>query len=175
MSKTKEEPARFVALHGDVTESNISDVIKKLFELDLKDATKPIHLIIDTRGGSVHEMFALYDAINAIASPVYTVGLGKIMSAGVLLLASGKHGNRRMGKHATLMIHPSWSINYGNVFQQEHDLNEHKRLFNALIDGYVKETNLTKEQINEIMKKEKNQFFTAEQAKEMGFVDEVIG
>ena len=174
MSK-KEESPRFVTLHGTVNESNISDVIKKLFEFDLKDSDQPIHLVIDTYGGSVHEMFALYDAINAVKSPVHTLGLGKIMSAGVLLLASGKRGTRRMGKHATLMVHPSTSMSWGNIFQQEHALNEHKRLFEALINSYVNETNLPKEEVEAMMKKEKNQYFTAEQAKKMGFIDEVIG
>ena len=76
--------------------------LEMLSDIDIPEA----HLILSTYGGSVHDMFALYDAVQLLKSEtkVATVGMGKVMSAGVLLLASGTKGERQMGRHCSLMI-----------------------------------------------------------------------
>lgn len=167
----KNDETRLVMLAGTVNQSSISSVIKSLFELEFKSPETPIHLVIDTYGGSVHSMFSLYNAMQAISSPVYTIGLGKIMSAGVLLLAAGEKGHRKIGQHATVMIHPVSSINHGNIFEMEHDLEETRRLQDLLVEALSDESSLTKKKLEKIMEREKDQYYEADEVISMGIVD----
>lgn len=168
------DASRFIMLHGDIDSGNVRDVIKQLFEFNLKDAEKPIYLFCDSYGGYVHEMFALYDVIRNTSAPLYTTILGKSMSAGVLITAAGKKGHRKIGKHATLMIHPMSGWNFGNIFEQDNQLKEQKRLQQMLEDAYVEVSSLTKKQVKELMEESKDKYYSAEEAVEMGFADIVL-
>src|SRR5271166_4169287 len=97
--------SRMVFLHGEVSENAIAQVIAQMLHL-AHVGNEPIHLILSTYGGSIDEMFSLYDTIKFLPCPVHTVALGKVMSAGVLLLAAGVKGKRMIGASARVMIHP---------------------------------------------------------------------
>jgi ATP-dependent Clp endopeptidase proteolytic subunit ClpP len=99
------DSSRIIFLHGEVTEGMIANVIAQMLHLATVN-TKPIYLVVSTYGGAMHEMFSLYDCINFLPCPVHTVGLGKVMSAGVLLLAAGAKGKRLIGATASIMMHP---------------------------------------------------------------------
>jgi ATP-dependent Clp protease protease subunit len=83
-------PERIIYLSGEVNEHSIAQVIAGIVILANQDNRAPITLLVSTYGGSVDEMFSLYDVIKHVSCPIHTIGLGKVMSAGVLLLASGK-------------------------------------------------------------------------------------
>ena len=70
-------------------------------------AVKPMQFYISTFGGNAADMFGIHDLMLSMrsATPIETVGLGKVMSAGVLLLASGAEGSRFIGKNTRVMIH----------------------------------------------------------------------
>lgn len=165
---------RIVVLHGDVNEHTISHVIVQLLQLANQNH-KPIHLVISTYGGSVDEMFSLYDTIKFLPCPVHTIALGKVMSAGVLLLASGVKGKRMIGRSARIMIHPISGGIFGNVFEAVNEVNEHKRLQSLMVEALLKETRLTKQEIEAIMKAGHDCYLTPEQALRMGIVDKYIG
>lgn len=166
--------SRLVVLHGDVNESSISMVVAQLLHLASLD-NKPIHLVISTYGGSVDEMFTLYDTIKFLPCPVHTIALGKVMSAGVLLLASGEKGKRMIGKNARIMIHPVSGGVMGNVFEVINDTKEHKRLQDQMVAAIVKETKSSKSEIEKIMKSGHDFYLLPEQAVKMGIVDKIIG
>lgn len=166
--------SRLVVLHGDVNESSISMVVAQLLHLASLDRS-PIHLVISTYGGSVDEMFTLYDTIKFLPCPVHTIALGKVMSAGVLLLASGEKGKRMIGKNARIMIHPVSGGVMGNVFEVINDTKEHKRLQDQMVAAIVKETKSTKREIENIMKSGHDFYLLPEQAVKMGIVDKIIG
>lgn len=168
------EMARIVVLHGDVTESSISMVVAQLLHLAGVSA-EPINLVISTYGGSVDEMFMLYDTIKFLPCPVHTIALGKVMSAGVLLLASGAKGKRMIGKNARIMIHPVSGGVMGNVFEVVNDTKEHKRLQDQMVEAIVKETKCSKIEIEKIMKSGHDYYVLPEQAIKMGIVDKIIG
>ena len=180
MAKEEKAPAvsvdasRFIMLHGDIDSGNVRDVIKQLFEFNLKDTEKPIYLFVNSYGGTAHEMFALYDVIRNTTAPIYSTILGKSMSAGVLISASGAKGHRKIGKHATLMIHPMFAVNFGNIFEQDDALQEQKRLQQMMEDAYTEVSNLTKKQVKELMEDGRNKYFSAEEAVKMGFADIII-
>lgn len=168
------EMARIVVLHGDVNETSISMVVAQLLHL-AGQSLEPINLVISTYGGSVDEMFMLYDTIKFLPCPVHTIALGKVMSAGVLLLASGAKGKRMIGKNARIMIHPVSGGVMGNVFEVVNDTKEHKRLQDQMVDAIVKETKCSKAEIEKIMKSGHDYYVLPEQAVKMGIVDKVIG
>ncbi len=166
--------SRIISLHGDVNEHVVSNVIVHMLHLAHLN-NNPIHLLISTYGGSVDEMFSLYDTIKLMQCPVYTVALGKVMSAGVLLLASGNKGSRLIGRSARIMMHPVSGGIMGNVFQIDSETAEMKRLHQLMIDSLIRETKMTFKAIDEIMKKGKDHYLTPEQAIKLGIVDKIIG
>jgi ATP-dependent Clp protease protease subunit len=168
------EHVRIVVLHGDVNEHTISHVIVQLLQLANQNH-KPIHLVISTYGGSVDEMFSLYDTIKFLPCPVHTIALGKVMSAGVLLLASGVKGKRLIGKSARIMIHPISGGVYGNVFEAINEVKEHERLQSLMAEALQKETKMSREEIDNIMKAGHDWYLTPEEAIRMGIVDGYIG
>lgn len=166
--------SRLVILHGDVNESSVSLVVGQMLHLASINR-KPIHLVISTYGGSVDEMFTLYDTIKFVPCPVHTIALGKVMSAGVLLLASGTKGKRMIGKSARIMIHPVSGGVSGNVFEVINDTKEHKRLQDQMVDAIVRETKSTRAQVEKIMSSGHDYYLLPEQAIKMGIVDKIIG
>ena len=166
--------ARLVVLHGEVNEASICNVIVQMLQLANQNH-KPIHLVISTYGGSVDEMFSLYDTIKFLPCPVHTIALGKVMSAGVLLLASGVKGKRMIGRSARIMIHPISGGVIGNVFEAMNEMKEFTRLQDLMTNALLSETTMKKEEIDELMKAGHDCFLTPEQAIKMGIVDKIIG
>jgi len=166
--------SRIVVLYGGVSEQSIAATIVQLLYLANQNH-KPIHLVVSTYGGSVDEMFSLYDTIRFLPCPVHTIALGKVMSAGVLLLASGVKGKRMIGSSARLMMHPISGGFYGNVFESVNETNEHKRLHHLMTNALQKETNMTVEHIESIMKSGHDYYLSAEDAIKLGIVDKIIG
>lgn len=93
---------RTMALFGDVDEEKCLDLIIGMLSLtEFKEEEppyKPIKFYISTYGGSADEMFAIYDMMSILKAKceMETIGLGKVMSAGTLLLASGTKGKRKI-------------------------------------------------------------------------------
>ena len=166
---------RIVYLSGDVNEHSISNVITNLLSLANQDSKSPITLIVSTYGGSVDEMFSLYDVMKFLSCPVHTIGLGKIMSAGILLLSSGKKGTRLLGSNARLMIHPIAGHAIGKMFDLENEVAECRRMQNLMIELLKKETKMTKADIDKIMNLSHDFYLTPEQAVKYGIVDKIIG
>jgi len=168
------DTARIVVLAGDVNEQSITIVVAQLLHLASQN-NKPIHLIISTYGGSVDEMFTLYDTIKFLPCPIHTVALGKVMSAGVLLLASGAKGHRMIGRSARLMVHPVSGGAGGNIFEVINDTKEMKRQQNQMIEAIVKETGSSRHEIERLMKVGHDVYIQPQEAIRLGIVDKIIG
>lgn len=168
------DDSRNVFLHSEVSESSVSNVIAQM--LHLAEANRdPIHLVVSTYGGSADEMFGLYDTIKLLPCPVHTVGLGKVMSAGVLLLASGTKGKRLMGARSRIMVHSVSAGIYGNVFDIENETKELRRLHDLMVTSLVAETRMTKKQVEKILDPKLDVYLTPDEAIRLGIVDKVIG
>ena len=79
---------RYVYIASDVNEQSISVAIAQILGY-ASMSNDPIILILSTYGGAIDGMFGLYDVMKYVKCPIITVGIGKVMSAGVLLLAAG--------------------------------------------------------------------------------------
>lgn len=171
-----EEPeSRTLFLVGDVTESSIKTVIHGLFSLSEK-SLEPIYLIINTYGGSVDEALALYDAMKIVPAPVRTVGLGKVMSAGCLILAAGEHGHRKMGRQSRMMFHAGYESTGGDIFMHENNLKEFQRTERQYDELVAKETGQSLSKVRALyLPKRLDRYMTAPQCLKFGFIDELAG
>jgi ATP-dependent Clp protease protease subunit len=174
-SSHQPDPSRIVLLNGDVTEHSVGAIVAQMLYLANENNRKPMYLMISTYGGCIDSMFSLYDMIKFLPCPVYTVALGKVMSAGILLLASGSKGKRLIGKSTRLMIHSVSGGMQGNVFEMANESKEQVRLHEQMIEAIAAETKMNREELNAIMNLGHDYYITAEQAIKYGIVDQIIG
>ena len=96
---------RKVFLWGMVNDESAKMIVDRLFYLELHEPGKEIKLFINSPGGYVTSGFAIYDAMNAISSPVSTICMGLAASMGSILLSAGEKGKRYIFEHGKVMIH----------------------------------------------------------------------
>lgn len=182
---------RKIGLIGDVTEEKSSDIIYGLYALKemgkhevepttkrgkVKEAYYPIDFIISTNGGSASDMFAIFDVMREIRKDceISTFGVGKVMSAGVLLLAAGTKGKRKVGKNCRVMIHSVIAGNSGTIHNLENEMREIRETQKRYIESLRAETKMTAQQINKLLEKHVDIYLSAEEAVKMGIADVVV-
>ena len=152
--------------------------IKELSDEELEALRPNIDFYISTNGGSADEMFGMYDVMRFIkdegVSSITTCGIGKVMSAGVLLLAAGTKGKRRVGKHCRIMIHSVIGGSTRPMHQLENEIAEVKKIQDTYIRALAEETNMTEKYLRSLLKRKTNIYLTAEEAVELGIADEVF-
>ena len=187
------EPLRKIGIIGDITEDNTSDILYGMLSLHdsrvketLKDpedpesgvekVSQPFEMIISTNGGDAREMAAIYDMMRHIRKDcdIETLGLGKVMSAGVPLLAAGTKGKRRIGKYCRVMLHNVSAGTIGALTQMQNEMKEVEKIQKQYIEILAAETLMTEKQIKRLINKNVNVYLSAEEALEMGIVDEII-
>ena len=180
-ARTEDIPeSRSIMFVGEVTEEKAAEFISALRVLaqtkdEEDERAEDIKIYINTYGGSADEMFAIYDVMNWCKEfcDVQTIGIGKVMSAGTLILAAGTKGKRYLSSHCRVMIH---SVNGGQVGDL-HNLKNEMEQIAGLQDSYIQamssETNMTKRQIQTLINKKINVYLDAEEAIGKGLADEV--
>jgi len=177
----KSPEARSIMFVGEVTEERAADLISALLVLaqtkeEDAERAEPIKLYVSTYGGSADEMFGIYDVINLCKKfcDIETIGLGKVMSAGTLMLASGTKGKRKIGKHCRVMIHAVNGGQVGDIHNLQNELEQTVGLQDSYIQAMSHETNMTKRQIQTLINRKVNVYLTAEEAIEKGLADEIL-
>tara|TARA_R110001583_G_scaffold21444_3_gene81429 strand:+ start:1218 stop:1859 length:642 start_codon:yes stop_codon:yes gene_type:complete len=171
---------RTIGLMGDVDEEKGGDLmmgILLLTELSGKEAPyDPITMYISTYGGSADEMFGIYDVMTKAKKQceIHTIGVGKVMSAGTLIMASGTKGKRKIGKHCRVMIHSVNSGHVGELHSIENEVKAVKHMQELYINAMAQETNMTKRQLQKLIDRKVNVYLTAEEAIEYGIADEIL-
>jgi len=187
LNSAQHPPLRAVSLFGDLDEERLQDVCNALvylnhtcYELPTiegEDAyVKPIEFYISTWGGDALGMFAIYDLMRMIREgcPIYTCAIGKVMSAGVLLLAAGTKGKRRIGKNTRIMLHSVRGSHMGAIHSLENEMAETRWIQNQHIDALVKETKLTKKKLNTMLNKKVDVYLSADDAIKLGIADIIV-
>ena len=165
---------RIICLNGPVDETVSASIVAQLLFLEADAPERPINLYINTPGGSVTAGLAIYDTMMYIKPPVTTTCVGQAASMGSLLLCGGAPGKRYCLPHSSVMLHqPS-----GGYFGQASDIAIH-----------AKEILRVREQLNEIYRRhmtkehtieeierlmDRDNFLSADEAKRMGVVDEIL-
>jgi len=186
---TDKDP-RIIGLFGSVEEEKAGGLCYHLITMSEPDAPemdeegnqlpveKPddITFYVSTYGGSADDMFSIYDVMNFSKTrcDVVTCGLGKVMSAGVLLLAAGTKGKRQIGRNCRVMIHAVSAGNIGSVHNLVNELDEIQNLQEAYIDAIVENSNFTKRGLKKLMDRKVNVYLSAEEAIEHGIADILI-
>ena len=167
---------RYVYIASDVNEQSISVAIAQILGY-ASMSNDPIILILSTYGGAIDEMFGLYDVMKYVKCPIITVGIGKVMSTGVLLLAAGVKGKRMIGRSTSVMIHPISSGMFGKIFDIINDADELKYKQQLMVDLLLKETQgkFKREELISIMNVQKDHYIHAEDAVRLGLTDQIIG
>lgn len=173
--------ARSIMFVGDVTEERAADLISALLVLSQskkkdQERADDIKLYVSTYGGSADEMLGIYDVMEYCKQfcDIQTIGLGKVMSAGTLILAAGTHGKRKIGKNARIMIHSVNGGSVGELHNLENEFEQMKNLQDLYIQCLSSETKMTKRQIQTLINRKVNVYLSAEEAIEKGLADEVL-
>ena len=180
---------RSISLYGDITEQMANDVVQALLYFDhtkeqaiqKEDGTietniLPISMYISTHGGIVSDMFSIIDIMEKIKKDctVETVGLGKVMSAGVLILAAGTKGKRKISKHCRVMLHSVMSGHHGSFANLENEMKETKMMQNMYFKFLCENTKLTKKKIKKLLIPNVDVYLSAEEAIKYGIADEIM-
>ena len=182
--KSPPEPdLRIVGIFGDVDEEKVTETATSFLYMnemnkltEKEEDRRSIEFYISTYGGNADDMFALYDIMRQVReeTEIHTIGMGKVMSAGVLLLAGGTKGKRKIGKNCRVMIHSVIAGNHGNVHNLVNEMEAIQGLQEMYINSLVDETNMTKPQMKKMLERKVNVYLSAEEAVELGIADEII-
>lgn len=162
---------RVVFLVGEINHASAARVMMQMLYLENQKRGQDIQLYINSPGGAVDDTLALYDTMQFISSEVATFCIGRAYSGGAVLLCAGQEGKRHILPHAKVMIHQP----YGGVTGQTTDIQiqaeeiiKAKRTLNEIIARH------TGQDVEKVASDgERDRYFSAEEAKEYGIVDEV--
>ncbi len=163
---------RVIFLVGEINYAVAARVMMQMLYLEDQKRGQEINLYINSPGGSVDDTLAIYDTMQFISSDVSTYCIGRAYSGGAVLLCSGSPGKRAILPHAKVMIHQP----YGGVTGQTTDVQiqaeqiiKAKETLNGIIAKH------TGQPIEQVTKDgERDKFFSAEEAKAYGLVDDVF-
>ena len=166
---------RIIFLADQVTDATASLVVAQLLYLEAKDPDKDIQLYIDSPGGSITAGMAIYDTMQYIKCDVSTICIGMAASMGAFLLAAGEKGKRFALPISEVMIHQPL-IAGGGLSGQTTDI---KIYTDHLVNTKKKMNEILAERTGQTYEKlcedtERDNFMTAQEAKEYGLIDEVI-
>ena len=188
-----EQKLRTVGIMGEINDDTGAETVFGLLSLhnsaihyepvdiededsEMKEVIMPIDMVISTPGGSADDMFAIYDTMRMIRDevPIRTRGIGKVMSAGVVLLAAGTKGERSIGKNCRIMLHSVIGGHVGPMHQLDAEMEEIRNIQDQYIAVLSEETKMTKRYLRSLLKKKVNIYLSASEAVELGIADKIF-
>lgn len=163
---------RIVFLGSEVRDQNANAICAQLLLLSAEDPEADIFLHINSPGGSVDAGMAIYDTMNYIPNDVATVGMGLAASMGQFLLCAGTRGKRYALPHARIMMHQPSSGMGGSASDIKIQAQQSLHIKKVLLELISEHTGQTVEQVTNDA--DRDRWFTADEAKEYGLVDQVI-
>lgn len=163
---------RIIMLSDEVNDATASLVVAQLLYLEGQDPDKDIHLYINSPGGSISAGMAIYDTMQFIKCDVSTICIGMAASMGAFLLSSGAKGKRIALPNAEVMIHQPSAGTQGKVTDMEIDVEHFLKIKQRMNKILSENTGKTPEQVK--LDSERDNWMTAEEARDYGLVDKVI-
>ncbi len=163
---------RIIFLGSEVRDENANAICAQMLLLNAEDPSSDIFLYINSPGGSVDAGMAIYDTMQFIDNDVATVGMGLAASMGQFLLCAGAKGKRYALPHARIMMHQPTGGLGGSAsdikIQAEQSLYIKQILFKLISEH-------TGQALDQVERDaDRDRWFTAEQAKVYGFIDNVV-
>ncbi|SEG84911.1 ATP-dependent Clp protease proteolytic subunit ClpP [Thermomonospora echinospora] len=164
---------RIVFLGTPIDDTAANDVMSQLLSLEGMDPDRPIALYINSPGGSLTAMMAIYDTMQYIRPEVETTCIGQAASAAAILLAAGAPGRRAALANSRILLHqPATEGGRGSAGDLEIQAREILRMRTVMEEIIARHTGQDPAQVSRDV--ERDRFFTAAQAREYGLVDEVL-
>ena len=176
-----------IGLVGDINEEAAQEIYHGLLQLnggsifpnpveEGEEKPQDVHLLISTGGGAVYEMFGIVDMMNIVKRrrDISTLGTGKIFSAGVPLLASGTKGKRFVTRNARIMMHRCSAGNMGTTADMKASHDEMRLMEDQMVQVIAENSKLSVGEIHNMFSKNTDEYFSAQEAIEMGLADEII-
>lgn len=163
---------RIIFLAGQVEDNMANAICAQILLLAAEDAEKDIYLYINSPGGSITAGMAIYDTMQYVKNDVATVAMGMAASMGQFLLTAGAPGKRYALPNARILMHQPLGGIGGTATDiriQAEQMAATKKIMAEII---AKHTGQTVEQIT--IDSDRDNWFTADEAKEYGFVDQVV-
>lgn len=163
---------RIIVLSDEINDVTASLVVAQMLYLEGQDPDKDISLYINSPGGSVTSGFAIYDTMQYIKCDVSTICIGIAASMGAFLLSSGTKGKRIALPNAEVMIHQPLGGAQGQAIDikiaAEHILRTKEKINKILAENTGKSLDII------VADTDRDNFMTADEAKEYGLVDKVL-
>jgi len=163
---------RIVFLGTPIDDTVANLIMAQLLHLESEDADKDINLYINSPGGEITGLFAIYDTMQFIKPEIATYCMGQAASAAAVLLAAGTKGKRHALPHARILIHQPYSGAGGQASDIEIQAKEIMRMRELLEHVLAHHTGQTMEKIRKDT--DRDFIMNADEAKDYGIVDEVI-
>ena len=163
---------RIIFLTGQINDNVASLVTAQLLFLEAEDPKKEIYLYINSPGGLVTAGLGIYDTMQYVKPDISTLCIGQAASMGSFLLAAGTKGKRFSLPNSRVMVHQPSAGFQGQVTDIEIHANEVSSLKKRLNEIYSKHTGKSVDEVKAAL--ERDNFMTADVAKEFGLIDEVV-
>jgi ATP-dependent Clp protease protease subunit len=163
---------RIVFLGTPIDDTVANLIMAQLLHLESEDADKDINLYINSPGGEITGLFAIYDTMQFIKPEIATYCMGQAASAAAVLLAAGTKGKRHALPHARILIHQPYSGAGGQASDIEIQAKEIMRMRELLERVLAHHTGQSMERLRKDT--DRDFIMNADEAKEYGIVDEVI-
>ena len=163
---------RIIFLGEEINDTTASLVVAQLLYLEAQDPDKDIQMYINSPGGSVTAGMAIYDTMQYVKCDVSTICVGMAASMGAFLLSSGAKGKRLALPNAEIMIHQPSAGTQGQITDMAIHLKRLEVIKRRLNHTLADNTGRSVETVTDDC--ERDNFMTAEEAKEYGLIDKVI-
>ena len=164
---------RIVFISGEINDQTADAVVAQLLFLEADNPDKDITIYINSPGGSITAGMAIYDTIQYIKCDLSTICIGMAASMAAFLLASGTKGKRMALPYSNIMIHQPLAYGLGgqatDILIHAENITKTKQTMNTLL------AEMTGKTVEEVTKDtDRDNYMTAQEAKEYGLIDEVI-
>jgi len=163
---------RIVFLGGELDETVANLIIAQLLHLEGEDMDRPVNLYINSPGGDMTALFAVYDAMQFLGPPIHTVCVGQSASAAAVLLAAGEAGHRSALPNARILIHQPHGGAQGQSVDMEIAVREMVTMRERMIDVLTERTGQPRDRIQADI--DRDFILRGQDAVDYGLVDEII-
>ncbi len=162
-----------IILLGTAVDEHVANLIMaQLLHLESEDPDKDISLYINSPGGEITGLFAIYDTMQFVKPDISTICIGQAASAAAVILAAGEHGKRFILPHARVLIHQPHGGAQGQAVDIQIQAKEITRMRETLDEILAHHSGQTVEKVG--TDTDRDFIMGANEAKEYGIVDEVI-
>lgn len=171
-------PYNLITISGVINEKTSRMATDFMLAYDIKNQMQgwiqPIHMLINSPGGSVIDAWQICDIMDSIRTPVFTIGSGQIASAALTIFINGEEGFRVLSEHTSVMSHQyTWGV-AGKMDDLVSAHREFNNIYNRMENHFHRKTGLSKKIIKDKLLGGLDNWMTAKEAKKMRLADQVF-